>query len=164
METRVFTADNIKEAARLIIQGGLLAVPTETVYGLAGNGLSPEAVAEIYNVKGRAEDKPLSLMVSSAESIDKYCLDIPETAYFLADEFWPGPLTIILKARPEIPEIVIAGGTTVGLRCPDNPLTLELLRLTGLPLAAPSANPSDEPPAVNLSEVLGYFNGKIPGV
>lgn len=144
--------------------GGLVAVPTETVYGLAGNGLDEKAVAEIYEVKGRPEVKPLSLMVHDAASMERYCENVPPQAYTLAKKFWPGPLTIVMKAKPCVPEIVRAGGETVGLRCPDHPLTLELLEKSGVPFAAPSANPSGEPSPKNADRVLKYFDGKIDAV
>lgn len=144
--------------------GGLIAVPTETVYGLAGNGLDEKAVAEIYEVKRRPEVKPLSLMVHDAASMERYCESVPPQAYTLAKRFWPGPLTIVMKAKPCVPEIVRAGGETVGLRCPDHPLTLELLEKSGVPFAAPSANPSGEPSPKNADSVLKYFDGKIDAV
>lgn len=144
--------------------GGLVAVPTETVYGLAGNGLDKKAVAEIYEVKGRPEVKPLSLMVHDAASMERYCENVPPQAYTLAKKFWPGPLTIVMKAKPCVPEIVRAGGETVGLRCPDHPMTLELLEKSGVPFAAPSANPSGEPSPKNADSVLKYFDGKIDAV
>ena len=144
--------------------GGLIAVPTETVYGLAGNGLDEKAVAEIYEVKGRPEVKPLSLMVHDAALRERSCENVPPQAYTLAKRFWPGPLTIVMKAKPCVPEIVRAGGETVGLRCPDHPLTLELLEKSGAPFAAPSANPSGEPSPKNADSVLKYFDGKIDAV
>lgn len=163
MNTELITKD-INAAAKIIKTGGLVAVPTETVYGLAGNGLDEAAVNNIYEVKGRPTVKPLSLMVSGADAMDSYCLDVPQQARILADKFWPGPLTIILKAKSDIPSIVLAGGDTVGLRCPDHPLTLELLKTCKLPLAAPSANPSSEPSPKNAQKVMEYFNGKIAAV
>lgn len=164
MDTRIFFDKGIPEAAGIIRRGGLLAVPTETVYGLAANGFDGAAVEKIFAVKGRPENKPLSLMVSGKEAIDELCEDVPEAAYMLADCFWPGPLTIILKAKPGIPDIVRAGGETIGLRCPDHPKTLELLRELRLPLAAPSANPSGEKSPTSAEQVLGYFDGRIEGV
>ena len=163
MRTKVF-ADDLSGAAEIIRGGGLVAVPTETVYGLAGNGLDAAAVGKIYEVKGRPAVKPLSLMVPDAESMESYCLDVPPQAKTLAARFWPGPLTIVLKAKETIPSVVLAGGGTVGLRCPDHPKTLELLRLTGLPFAAPSANPSGEESPKDARRVLSYFDGKIEGV
>ena len=163
METLVFSG-NIGNAADVIKSGGLVAVPTETVYGLAANGLDASAVEKIYEVKGRPSVKPLSLMVCSPEEIDRYCYDVPQQAYSLAKKFWPGPLTIVLKAKSFIPEIVLAGGTTVGLRCPASELTLKLIREAGVPLAAPSANPSGSSSPKSADDVLGYFDGKIDAV
>lgn len=163
MKTKLITTE-LDEAAEIIRRGGLVAVPTETVYGLAGNGLDHDAVSRIYEVKGRPEVKPLSLMVPDESAMGTYCLDVPPQAKSLADRFWPGPLTIVLRAAPEIPDIVRAGGDTVGLRCPDHPLTLDLLRRCGLPLAAPSANPSGSPSPKTAQEVLVYFDGKIDAV
>lgn len=163
MNTRVFRGD-VSGAAELIAAGGLVAVPTETVYGLAGDGTDVQAVERIYEVKGRPEVKPLSLMVPGQEAMERYCEDVPPQAKLLAERFWPGPLTIILKSRPLVPEIVRAGGETVGLRCPDHPDTLALLRACGVPLAAPSANPSGAPSPKTAQDVLGYFDGQIEGV
>ena len=163
METKIFhgAAD---EAAEIIKTGGLVAVPTETVYGLAGNGLDEEAVKQIYEVKGRPQVKPLSLMVPGAEAMDRYCEDVPQGARLLAERFWPGPLTIVLKAKDFIPSIVLAGGDTVGLRCPDHPMTLELLKKARVPFAAPSANPSGEESPKTAQKVWDYFSGKIEGI
>ncbi len=165
METRIYTsASELAEVAELLRGGKLAALPTETVYGLCANGMDAAAVAEIYAVKGRDENKPLSLMVAGKEAAEALCRDVPPAAYALMDAFWPGPLTLILPAREEIPSVVLAGGKSVGLRCPDHPLTRELLRLCALPLAAPSANPSGEAAAVSAEEVLAYFRGRIPAV
>lgn len=163
MKTEIITKD-IPRAAEIISKGGLVAVPTETVYGLAGNGLNEESVKEIYSVKGRPEVKALSLMVPGKEAMEQYCEAVPKAAVALAERFWPGPLTIILKSKNCVPEIVRAGGSTVGLRCPDHKLTLELLKSCALPLAAPSANPSGEPSPKNAAKVLEYFDGKIGAV
>ncbi len=163
METRIFKND-LTTAAELIRAGELVAVPTETVYGLAANGLDEEAVKAIYEVKGRPAIKPLSLMVQGRETMELYCDDVPGAAKALAERFWPGPLTIVLNAKSFIPSIVLAGGDTVGLRCPDHSMTLELLRLAGVPFAAPSANPSGEPSPKNASTVLEYFDGRISAV
>ena len=163
METKRIV-ENIADAAQIISAGGLVAVPTETVYGLAGNGLNEEAVSDIYEVKGRPTVKPLSLMVPDESAMELYCEDVPPQAHALAKRFWPGPLTIVLKAKPEIPSIVLAGGETVGLRCPDHPLTISLLKSCGLPLAAPSANPSGEPSPKTAEQVFSYFDGKIDAV
>lgn len=163
MKTNVYT-DQISECSEVLRRGGLLAVPTETVYGLAANGLDAVAVDKIYAVKGRPSVKPLSLMVPGPEAMEQYCLDVPEAARILAEKFWPGPLTIVLKSKDVVPSIVRAGGATIGLRCPDHPLTLSVLRESGLPLAAPSANPSGRPSPKTAQDVLVYFDGQIDAV
>ena len=156
--------DALGRAAALLWMGELVAVPTETVYGLAGNGLDENAVRGIYEVKGRPETKPLSLMVPGVEAMERYCEDVPAQAKALAARFWPGPLTIVLKAKPLVPEIVRAGGDTVGLRCPDHPMTLALLRLADIPFAAPSANPSGMPSPTSAEDVAGWFDGRIAAI
>ena len=163
MNTKRITTE-LEEAAAFLRDGRLVAVPTETVYGLAGNGLDVAAVEQIYEVKGRPAVKPLSLMVPGRDTIETVCDEVPPAAYALAERFWPGPLTIVMKAKPAVPEIVRAGGSTVGLRCPDHPATLETLRLAGVPFAAPSANPSGAPSPKTADEVLQYFDGKIAAV
>ena len=163
MKTEIITTD-YSAAAKLIRSGELVAVPTETVYGLAGNGLDVNAVEQIYEVKGRPSVKPLSLMVPGPEAMETVSVNIPKAAYILAEAFWPGPLTIVLPASEAVPEIVRAGGTTVGLRCPDHPATLELLRRAKVPFAAPSANPSGSPSPKTAEDVLHYFDGKISAV
>lgn len=164
MQTRLYYKDTVQEAVSAIKNGELVAVPTETVYGLCANGLDEQAVREIYEQKGRPAVKPLSLMVHGAGEIDKYCVNVPKTAYAMAERFWSGALTIILQSSEIVPEIVRAGGKTVGLRCPDHELTLELLRELDLPLAGPSANPSGEPSPKLAETVMQYFDGKIAGV
>ena len=156
--------EELKEAAALLRAGQLVAVPTETVYGLAGNGLDETAVEQIYEVKGRPQVKPLSLMVPDALAMERCCREVPPQAHALAKHFWPGPLTIVLWSKDLVPAIVRAGGETVGLRCPDHPMTLELLRLSGIPFAAPSANPSGEPSPKTAEEVEAYFDGKIAAI
>ena len=163
MKTQIIK-ENLSDAADILHKGGLVAVPTETVYGLAGNGLNEKAVEKIYEVKGRPSVKPLSLMVPNADAMDALCRKVPAQARRLAERFWPGPLTIVLSAKDMIPSIVLAGGDTVGLRCPDHPMTLELLNTCGLPLAAPSANPSGEESPKTAQKVLKYFEGKIDAV
>lgn len=163
METLIFD-HGTGSAAEIICAGGLVAVPTETVYGLAGNGMDEKAVEKIYEVKGRPAIKPLSLMLASPEEIGRYAVDVPEAAKALAEKFWPGPLTIVLKANPDIPEIVRAGGDTIGLRCPDHALTLQALREAGVPFAAPSANLSGAPSPKTAGDVLKVFDGVIDAV
>lgn len=164
MKTLMINEANLPEAAELLRAGELVAVPTETVYGLACSGLDESAVEAVYEVKGRPAVKPLSLMVPDADSMDRYCDDIPAQARALAERFWPGPLTIVMKAKDCVPDIVRAGGKTVGLRCPDHALTLRLLQEAGVPFAAPSANPSGEPSPKTAGDVARYFDGKIAAI
>lgn len=164
MKTLILGKNDIDTAAELISRGELVAVPTETVYGLACNGLDEKAVEKVYEVKGRPEIKPLSLMLHKSAEPEKYCTDIPKQAKTLMDKFWPGPLTIVLKSRDNVPEIVRAGGKTVALRCPDHGLTQLMLEKSRLPFAAPSANPSGAKSPVTAQEVLEYFDGKIAAV
>ena len=166
METHIYTDESeMPVAAGTLWFGGLVAVPTETVYGLCANGLDAGAVAKLYEVKGRPEVKPLSLMVAGPVEMEKYAENIPDSAYILASHLWPGPLTIVLPAKKDVvPSIVRAGGDTVALRCPAHPLTLSLLQNAKLPLAGPSANPSGAPSPTTAQDVLRYFDGKIDGV
>lgn len=150
--------------SEIIKAGGLVSVPTETVYGLAADGLNDKAVDRIYEVKNRPEAKPLSLLVSGMTDVEQFCRDIPKAAYQLAEAFWPGPLTIILLKKDVVPDIVTAGGDTVGVRCPDHEKTLDLIRLSGVPLAAPSANMSGAPSPKTAEDVLRVFDGKIDAV
>lgn len=158
------TKRNIAHLADILKTGGLVAVPTETVYGLAGNALDEAAVRRIYEVKERPEVKPLSMMVTDEAAMERWCVDVPRAAHALARRFWPGPLTIVLRSGAAVPALTRAGGATIGLRCPDHALTLALLREAGLPLAAPSANPSGAPSPKTADEVLAYFDGQIDAV
>jgi L-threonylcarbamoyladenylate synthase len=132
----------ISEAATLLRAGALVAFPTETVYGLGADGLNPEAVARIYAAKGRPATNPLILHVAGEAEARELVADWPAVASLLAARFWPGPLTIVLEADPQVPSSVRGGGTSVALRCPAHPVALALVRQTGRPLAAPSANRS----------------------
>ena len=163
MKTSVFRQET-GNCAEIIRNGGLVSVPTETVYGLAGDAMNPESVSRIYEVKGRPSVKPLSLMIAGKDDMRRYASEIPDTALFLAGKYWPGPLTIVLKANGTIPDIVLAGGNTVGLRCPDHPLTLQLIRESETALAAPSANLSGGKSPVCAGDVLAVFDGKIEAV
>ncbi len=161
MTTFLITDNNMAPAAEIIKTGGLVAVPTETVYGLAADGLNAAAVGKIYVVKNRPETNRMTLLISGMADAEKFCRGIPKEAYALAERFWPGPLTMILFKNESIPDIVTAGTDTVGVRCPDHSKTLELIRLAGVPLAAPSANMSGAPSPKNIADVLKIFDGKI---
>ncbi len=165
LQTQYLSANDINTAqlaARLIRTGELVAIPTETVYGLGADGLNPEAVAKIFAVKGRPQDNPLILHIAGPEEIEQYCHHIPQAAYDLAERFWPGPLTIVLPARSCVPKCTTAGLPTVAVRCPDSQITRDIIRLSGVPIAAPSANISGKPSTTTAEHVLHDHDGKIP--
>ena len=151
-------------AAQIIRSGGLVAIPTETVYGLGANGLDEAAVARIFQAKGRPQDNPLILPVADAIQMENFAHDIPAEAYLLAEKFWPGPLTLILPAKDIVPKSTTGGLSTVGIRCPDNETTRQIIRLAGVPVAAPSANTSGKPSTVTAQHVLHDHEGKIDAV
>ena len=151
-------------AADLIRRGELVAIPTETVYGLGADGLNESAVAKIFEAKGRPQDNPLILHIWDAKQMEQFCHDIPKAAYDLAEAFWPGPLTIVLPAREIVPRRTTGGLRTVALRCPDNAVTREIIRLSGVPIAAPSANLSGKPSTTTAQHVLHDHDGKIAAV
>jgi L-threonylcarbamoyladenylate synthase len=130
----------IERAAEIIRNGGLAAFPTETVYGLGADAFNPLAVAKIFELKQRPSFDPLIVHISDLNMIRVLAEDPDERAFFLAEKFWPGPLTIVLPKKKSVPDIVTSGLSTVGIRMPDNPVALELIRLSGCPIAAPSAN------------------------
>ena len=132
---------DIEKAKSILQQDGLVAIPTETVYGLAANAFSEEAVVKIFEVKNRPSFDPLIVHVDSIEQAEDMAENVPEKAKELAARFWPGPLTILLKKKAVVPDMVTSGLSTVAIRIPDHPLTLDLLHGLGFPLAAPSANP-----------------------
>ena len=154
----------IAAAAAILRRGGLLGIPTETVYGLGANGLDPEAVKKIFEAKGRPQDNPLILHVSGAQWIPRYCVDVPPLAYELARRFWPGPLTMILKRASCVPDVTTAGLDTVGVRCPNHPVALAVIREAGVPVAAPSANISGRPSCTSAQDVLEDMDSRIDGV
>ena len=156
--------DKISAAAKILREGGLVGIPTETVYGLGANGLDGKAVKRIFEAKGRPQDNPLILHVTGPQWLPRYCADIPPIAYVLARKFWPGPLTMILKRKPIVPDETTAGLDTVGMRCPNHPVTLAIIREAGVPIAAPSANTSGRPSCTTAQDVLEDMNGKIEGV
>ena len=151
-------------AAEIIKNGELVAIPTETVYGLGADGLNPEAVAKIFIAKGRPQDNPLILHIADAKDMEKFCHSIPDTAYALAERFWPGPLTMVLPARDCVPKCTTAGLPTVAVRCPDNAVTREIIRLAGVPIAAPSANISGKPSTTTAAHVLHDHDGRIAAI
>ena len=156
--------EKISAAARILREGGLVAIPTETVYGLGANGLDARAVRRIFEAKGRPQDNPLILHVTGPQWLPRYCRDIPPIAYVLARKFWPGPLTMILKRRDVVPDETTAGLDTVGVRCPNHPVTLAIIREAGVPIAAPSANTSGRPSCTTAQSVMEDMGDKIEGV
>jgi L-threonylcarbamoyladenylate synthase len=158
MKAIVADADAIKRAADLLRQGGLVAFPTETVYGLGADASNPDAVSGIFKAKGRPADHPLIVHIASIDSLYDWANTVPEAALKLASRFWPGPLAMILNKKPEVPLAVTGGQQTVGLRMPDHPVALALLKSFGGGVAAPSANrfcrisPTQ---AMHVSEELG---------
>lgn len=164
METKKYTMEETEQAAVMLKKGGLVAVPTETVYGIAASAEDGVAVQMIYDLKDRDYEKPVSVLVTGMDMVEKYCRNIPAAAYRLAEKYWPGPLTMILEDRELVPAMVSAATGTLGVRCPDHPLTLSVIEKAGVPLAAPSANPSGKEPAKTAKEVLAYFDRKIEGV
>ena len=131
---------------------------------MGANGLNPQSVARIFEAKGRPQDNPLILHVSETKEIEHFCHTIPEAAYRLAEKFWPGPLTMVLPARDTVPKCTTAGLPTVAVRCPDNAVTREIIRLSGCPIAAPSANISGKPSTTTAEHVMHDHNGKINAV
>lgn len=164
METKIFSKENIDEAAEILRRGGLVAFPTETVYGLGGNGLDPEAARKIYAAKGRPSDNPLILHVAKIEEVLPLVDSIPEKARLLMESFWPGPLTLIMKKSPLVPLESTGGLQTVAIRCPDNALTLSLIEKAGIPVAGPSANLSGHPSPTEAAHVYHDLAGRIEGI
>ena len=164
MKTKIFGKEGISEAAEILKQGGLVAFPTETVYGLGGNGLDKEAAKKIYAAKGRPSDNPLILHVSSIEEVIPLVKALPEKAKKLMEAFWPGPLTLVLPKSDIVPKESTGGLETVALRSPENALTLALIRACGFPIAGPSANLSGRPSPTEASHVLEDLGGRIEGI
>ena len=157
-------ADTAAIAANIIKNGGLVAIPTETVYGLGADGLNPAAVAKIFEAKGRPQDNPLILHVAEPEQISQLCHSIPDAAWALAETFWPGPLTMVLPARDTVPLSTRAGLPSVAVRCPDCDITREIIHLAGVPVAAPSANISGKPSTTTAQHVLHDHDGNIDAI
>lgn len=156
--------DTVSRGAEIITHGGLLGIPTETVYGLGANGLDPDAVLKIFEAKGRPQDNPLILHVSGPEQVETFCHNIPDIAWILMENFWPGPLTLVLPARDIVPKRTTAGLDTVAIRCPNNALTRAIIEAAGVPIAAPSANISGKPSPTTAQHVLHDMDGRIEAV
>jgi len=153
---------NIEQASEFLTQGELVGIPTETVYGLAGNGFNAEAVAKIFEVKNRPSFDPLILHTDSIEKIAQFVAEMPAQAKQLAEAFWPGPLTLLLPKSDKVPDIVTSGLDAVAVRIPNHPFTLELLSKLDFPLAAPSANPFSYISPTTAQHVNQHLGDKIP--
>lgn len=158
------TKENIEKAAEIIRRGGLLGIPTETVYGLGANALNADACRRIYEAKGRPQDNPLIIHVPDASWLSRYCEKVPESAYRLAEAFWPGPLTMILPKKEIVPYRTTGGLETVGVRCPNHPVTLAVIAAADVPIAAPSGNTSGRPSPTSAADMLEDMDGKIDGI
>ena len=158
--------ENIIKSAEILRNGGLVGIPTETVYGLAADALNGKAVAKIFEAKGRPMDNPLIVHISDFDDIKRFNLvsEIPESAVKLAKHFWPGPLTMIMKKSEIIPDEVSAGLDTVAIRFPSHPLAQKIISSANTPLAAPSANLSGSPSPTSALHVLNDMNGRIEAV
>ena len=168
MNTIVFHPESdpnaVRDAAAILRRGGLLGIPTETVYGLGADALNEDAVSRIFLAKGRPQDNPLIIHVPDASWLERYCRDVPPTAYRLAERFWPGPLTIILPRRDIVPLQTTGGLETVGVRCPNHPVTLAIIEAADVPIAAPSGNTSGRPSPTTAAHMIEDMDGRIDGI
>lgn len=166
MNTLILTSDknDIITAAKLINDGEVVGMPTETVYGLAADATNETAVRKIFEAKGRPCDNPLIVHICEFDMVYDIALSVPKIALTLAEKFWPGPLTMIMPKSDEIPYVTSGGLETVGIRYPSHPVALELIRSSGKPLAAPSANLSGSPSPTNAKRVIDDMNGRIAAI
>ena len=171
MKTQIFhitdpaaQREEVEAAAEIIRRGGLLGIPTETVYGLGANGLNTQAVTHIFEAKGRPQDNPLILHIPKVAWLTRYCRNIPPAAYALAERFWPGPLTMILQRRANVPNATTGGLDTVGIRCPNHPVTLAIIEAAQVPVAAPSGNLSGRPSPTCARHMEEDMDGRIDGI
>ena len=168
MNTIVFHPESdpnaVRDAAAILRRGGLLGIPTETVYGLGADALNEDAVSRIFQAKGRPQDNPLIIHVPDASWLERYCRDVPPAAYRLAERFWPGPLTMILPRRDIVPLQTTGGLETVGVRCPNHPVTLAIIEAAGVPIAAPSGNTSGRPSPTTAAHMIEDMDGRIDGI
>lgn len=151
----------LEKASEFIKQGKIVVFPTETVYGIGANGLDEKAVRKLYEVKKRPLNKPISLLVSNMEMVKTIAQDITEVEYKIMEKFFPGPLTIILKKKDIVPDIVTASQETVGVRMPSGEIARKLVELSGVPIATPSANISGQPSGTNLLEIKKHFEENV---
>lgn len=164
MKTLYLDKTNLDKAADILSSGGIVAIPTETVYGLAGNAFKSETVKKIFTAKGRPSDNPLIVHISSPDEIYGVISYFPEKAKKLAEKFWPGPLTMILPKNESIPYEVTAGMDSVAVRLPGNKIAREIIKKAGVPLVAPSANLSGKPSPTQFSHVVKDLDGKVDAI
>ena len=162
MKTQLVTMDALQAAAGIIRDGGLVAFPTETVYGLGADAMNAEAAAKIYEAKGRPSDNPLIVHIADKEQVDLLAENVPEAAERIMEAFWPGPLTIILNKKKEVPHGTTGGLNTVAIRMPSHPVAQALIRESGCMIAAPSANTSGRPSPTTAAHVMEDMQGRIP--
>lgn len=164
MKTQVLPVDenSIRLAAELLRQGGLVALPTETVYGIAADARNGEAVKKIFEAKGRPQDNPLIVHIAGMDMLNGIVAQVPERAVRLAQAFWPGPLTMVLPKGSEVSEVTCAGLDTVGVRMPSHPVVQQVIRASGVAFAAPSANLSGKPSPTNAQDTLADMDGRLP--
>lgn len=161
---REITKENMSLAGKIIREGGIVAFPTETVYGLGASAYDENAVKKIYSAKGRPSDNPLIVHISDVSEVKKVAREIPENAKKLLSRFAPGPFTLILKKQPNIPDTVTAGLDTVGVRIPSNPIAREFIKMAGVPVAAPSANLSGKPSPTKAEHVIVDMLGRVDAI
>ena len=169
MQTEVIKIDpehmdleEMKRAGKFLAKGELVAFPTETVYGLGGDALNPEAAGKIYAAKGRPSDNPLIVHIADVSDLERIVTEVPEQAKKLAEAFWPGPLTMIFWKKDQVPDATTGGMDTVAVRMPNHPVALELIRQSGCLIAAPSANTSGRPSPTEAAHVAEDMDGRIP--
>lgn len=153
--------EKLKEPANIIREGGIVIFPTETVYGIGTNGFNEESIRKIYEIKKRDFSKPISLLVSNMEMVKMVAEDISDLEYALMEKFWPGPFTIILKKKKDVPDILTANGDTVGIRMPSGEIAKKIIEYAGVPIATPSANISGKPSGTNIDNIIKDFDGKV---
>ena len=153
--------EELKIPAKIIKEGGIVIFPTETVYGIGTNGLNKEAIKKLYEVKQRPLNKPISLLVSNIEMVNQVAKNISKLEYKIMQNFFPGPLTIILEKKDIVPDILTANTNTVGIRMPSGEIARKLIEYAGVPIATPSANISGKPSGTNIKDIQKDFEGKV---
>ncbi len=166
MKTLILTTDkkDIEIAARIIREGGLVAFPTETVYGLGADALNADAVASVYEAKGRPSDNPMIVHIARASDIGQLTRMLSPDIVSLIDNFWPGPLTLVVKKKPSVPDRTTGGLDTVAVRLPDSGPAIDLINMAGCPIAAPSANLSGSPSPTRAKDVIADLDGKVDAI